>query len=192
MVEAVRLRTFVLVAVVGCAGLARTTPARAQDGELDVDVSPSPSPSAAPVDLPSPSPVAVVAKAPRKIITPLTALLQRLPPNGKGDVTKLQQLPPDKLPTRGKVKECCGYPIGLKEDFRLSFYWLAYESEYATLPYDTDIYSKQGFFIGRFPSAFVFELKLEGSGILADGRILNYDGECSYGMGTCFQDAGHG
>ena len=33
----------------------------------------------------------------------------------------------------------------------------------------------------------MFELKLEGSGILRDGRVLNYDGECNYGMGTCFK-----
>jgi 3D (Asp-Asp-Asp) domain-containing protein len=101
--------------------------------------------------------------------------------------SKIDGAAPDKLPRRGKVKECCGYPIGLKEGFRLSFYWLAYESEYANEPYDTAIYTQQGFFIGRFPSAFVYELKLEGSGVLADGRLLNYDGECDYGIGTCFR-----
>ena len=101
--------------------------------------------------------------------------------------SKIDGVRPDKLPLVGKVKECCGYPIGVKEDFRLSFYWLAYESEYANEPYDVDIYTRHGFFIGRFPSAFVYELKLEGSGILRDGRVLNYDGECNYGMGTCFK-----
>lgn len=104
-----------------------------------------------------------------------------------GDVTKIAALAPDKLPLRPKIKACCGYPISLKEGFRLSFYWLAYESEYAGLDYDTAIYTPQGFFIGRFPSAFVYELKLEGSGILLDGRVLNYAGECNYGMGTCFR-----
>jgi len=104
-----------------------------------------------------------------------------------GDSTKLDDDTPDKVPLRGKVKECCGYPISLKEGFRLSFYWLAYESEYANEPYDTDIYTMDGFWIGRFPSAFVFELKLEGSGILRDGRVLNYAGQCNYGMGTCFK-----
>src|SRR5689334_16107971 len=91
------------------------------------------------------------------------------------------------MPLVAKVKECCGYPLSLKEGFRLSFYWLAYESEYANEPRDTDIYTKQGYFIGRFPSAFVYELKLEGSGILQDGRVINYAGECNYGMGTCFR-----
>jgi 3D (Asp-Asp-Asp) domain-containing protein len=93
----------------------------------------------------------------------------------------------DKLPRRAKVKECCGYPLAEREGFRLSFYWLAYESEYANEAYDTPIYTRRGYYIGSFPSAFVFELKLEGSGILRDGRVLNYDGECNYGVGTCFK-----
>jgi 3D (Asp-Asp-Asp) domain-containing protein len=103
------------------------------------------------------------------------------------EVSKIDERLPDKLPRLGKIKECCGYPIGLQEGFRLSFYWLAYESEYANESYDTPIYTRQGFYIGSFPSAFVFELKLEGSGVLRDGRVLNYDGECNYGMGTCFK-----
>ena len=92
-----------------------------------------------------------------------------------------------KLPVRAKVKECCGYPIGQSKDYRLTFYWLAYEAEYANEPYDTDIYTTDGFWIGRYPNAFVYELNLEGSGILRDGRVLNYDGQCRYGVGTCFK-----
>jgi 3D (Asp-Asp-Asp) domain-containing protein len=103
------------------------------------------------------------------------------------DISKISERNPDKLPVRAKVKECCGYPVGQKEGFRLSFYWLAYESDYGNEAYDTPIYTRQGYYIGSFPSAFVFELKLEGSGVLRDGRILNYDGECNYGMGTCFK-----
>jgi 3D (Asp-Asp-Asp) domain-containing protein len=115
----------------------------------------------------------------------LDALLH--PQATKGDASKLDDRAPDKLQLYAKVKECCGYPIANKEGFRLSFYWLAYESEYANEPYDTDIYTKQGYFIGRFPSAFVYELKLEGSGILRDGRVINFAGDCNYGMGTCFK-----
>lgn len=92
-----------------------------------------------------------------------------------------------KGPPIGKVKECCGYPLAASRGFRLSFYWLAWEAEYANEPYDTGIYTRDGFYLGRFPRAFVFELKLEGSGILRDGRIINYDGDCAYGVGTCFR-----
>src|SRR5262245_12076205 len=77
------------------------------------------------------------------------------------DASKIDELVPEKLELRPKIRECCGYPVGQREGFRLSFYWLAYESEYANEPYDTDIYTRQGFFLGRFPSAFVYELKLE-------------------------------
>jgi 3D (Asp-Asp-Asp) domain-containing protein len=136
----------------------------------------SPTPTA-----PAPPAGARTAAAGKDVITAPTA-------NDRShDQTKIDGLNPDKLPRIAKVKECCGYPIAQKEGFRLSFYWLAYESEYANEPYDTDIYSRRGYFIGRFPSAFVYELKLEGSGILRDGRVLNYDGECNYGMGTCFK-----
>jgi 3D (Asp-Asp-Asp) domain-containing protein len=111
---------------------------------------------------------------------------------GAGDASKGGILsdgddPAAKLPIRGKVKECCGYPLDVPGGFRLTFYWLAYESEYANEKYDTPIYTREGFFIGRYPEAFVFELKLEGSGILRDGRVINYDGECTYGSGTCFK-----
>ena len=108
-------------------------------------------------------------------------------PESANDATKIDRAPPAKAPLIGKVKECCGYPVAGKEGFRLSFYWLAYEAEYANEEYDTAIFTRQGFFIGRYPQAFVYELKLEGSGVLRDGRVLNYDGECNYGIGTCFR-----
>jgi len=29
---------------------------------------------------------------------------------------------------------------------------------------------------------------MEGSGVLADGRVINYDGRCDFGVGTCFEE----
>src|SRR5690349_4004041 len=75
----------------------------------------------------------------------------------KLEISKIAGRAPDKLPIVAKVKECCGYPVGDKEGFRLSFYWLAYESEYANEPYDTPIYTRHGYYIGSFPQAFIFE-----------------------------------
>ena len=92
-----------------------------------------------------------------------------------------------KLDLRGKVKDCCGYPLGEPRTFKMTFYWVAWESEYANEIADVPLYTRDGFFIGTFPRTFVFELKLEGSGILRDGRVLNYDGRCEYGIGVCFQ-----
>ncbi len=92
-----------------------------------------------------------------------------------------------KLDLRTKYKDCCGYPLGERGTFKMTFYWLAFESEYAAEPYLIDIYTRHGFVIGRFPRTFVFEFKLEGSAVLRDGRVLNYDGRCPYGVGFCFQ-----
>ena len=93
-----------------------------------------------------------------------------------------------KLRLTGKVKDCCGYPLGQPGLWKMTFYWLAYESEYASEPADIDIYTKDGFLIGRFPRVFVFELKLEGTGVLRDGRVFNYDRPCPFGIGTCFKE----
>jgi 3D (Asp-Asp-Asp) domain-containing protein len=110
-------------------------------------------------------------------------------PNEPGDASKIRADRPDKGPAPlPKNKSCCGYPLAASQPgFTISFYWLAYEQEYANEPYDTDIYTKQGFWIGRYPSTFIFELRLEGSGILRDGRVLNFAGDCNYGIGTCFK-----
>jgi 3D (Asp-Asp-Asp) domain-containing protein len=93
-----------------------------------------------------------------------------------------------KVDLRGKFKERIGYPLAERGGYKMSFYWLAWESAYSSEPYDVDIYTRQGFRIGRFPRTYVFELKMEGSGILRDGRIINYDGVCRYGVGTCFTE----
>jgi 3D (Asp-Asp-Asp) domain-containing protein len=91
-----------------------------------------------------------------------------------------------KVEPSSKVKECCGFPIGVDEGFRLSFYWLAYEEPHKLDPPDTDIYTRDGLYIGTYPMSFLDELTMEGSGILMDGRIINYDGHCKWGVGTCF------
>lgn len=103
------------------------------------------------------------------------------------DSTKAREGYSEKLNLRIKIKDCCGYPLGDPGTYKMTFYWLAYESEYANEPYQVDIYTRHGLPIGRFPRTFVFELKMEGSAILRDGRALNYDGRCRYGIGICFQ-----
>jgi 3D (Asp-Asp-Asp) domain-containing protein len=91
--------------------------------------------------------------------------------------------------TPGKRKLCCGYPLSEPLGFALRFYWLAMQAS----PADTlgepeqDIYTSDGFYFGTFPESFVSALRMEGSGLLADGRVVNYDGRCGYGVGTCFE-----
>jgi len=103
------------------------------------------------------------------------------------DDSKAEEKSYGKLDLRTKFKDCCGYPLGERGTFKMTFYWLAYESDYANEPARVDIYTRHGFVLGRFPQTFVFEFKLEGSAVLSDGRVLNYDGRCPYGIGFCFQ-----
>ncbi len=90
------------------------------------------------------------------------------------------------VPSKSKV--CCGYPLSEERGFRFTFYWLAEQKKW-TDPQREDqaIYTRDGFFLGMFNERFVRELRMEGSGVLSDGRVFNYAGKCNYGVGTCFE-----
>lgn len=92
-------------------------------------------------------------------------------------------------PTPGRNKICCGYPLSEDLGFALRFYWLAMEQRFAGAFEEPtqDIYTREGYYFGTFPERFVRALRMEGSGLLADGRVINYDGRCPYGVGTCFE-----
>ena len=112
-----------------------------------------------------------------------------------------------KAVVRGKNKLCCGYPLVGDQEWALRFYWLALEADYdetvtITLPRAStpragacalpanrwvELYTLEGLFFGRVPERYACSLKLEGSGLLRDGRVVNYTGPCKYGYGTCFQ-----
>jgi 3D (Asp-Asp-Asp) domain-containing protein len=106
-----------------------------------------------------------------------------------------------KASLRGKNKLCCGYPLVEDMQWALRFYWMVLESDYdepasPNVPRSgrgkevvdekarVDIYTKDGFFIGRMSEKFAWALRLEGSGLMADGRVLNYAGKCDYGYAT--------
>jgi len=61
-----------------------------------------------------------------------------------------------------------------------TYFLLAREVDYSG-PKDTPIYQTDGALIAMAPRAFVADLCVEGSGQLADGRIVNFSGSCSYG-----------
>ena len=104
---------------------------------------------------------------------------------------------------RGKNKLCCGYPLVDDLQWALRFYWLALESDYddpqsgsvpksgrvAQVPLNTwvSLYTPDGYFMQRVPERFAWALRLEGSGLMADGRVINYTGACKFGYGTCFE-----
>lgn len=102
---------------------------------------------------------------------------------------------------RGKNKLCCGYPLVEELGWALRFYWLALEEDFqhpATsprrgrgkdVPANTwvELYTQDGLFFGRVPERFAWSLRMEGSGLMMDGRVVNYKGPCKYGYGTCFE-----
>jgi len=111
---------------------------------------------------------------------------------------------------RGKNKLCCGYPLAPDLGFALRFYWLTYEGDYldtqmlnvprggaCALPANrwSELYTREGYFLARVPERFACSLRLEGSGLMNDGRVLNYTGPCKQGYGygtsksaTCFEE----
>lgn len=110
----------------------------------------------------------------------------------------------NKATLRGKNKLCCGYPLVDDLQWALRFYWMVLESDYdepasPNVPRSgrgkekiadhtwVDIYTREGFFIARMTERFAWALRLEGSALMADGRVINYAGKCNYGYGTCFE-----
>jgi 3D (Asp-Asp-Asp) domain-containing protein len=107
-----------------------------------------------------------------------------------------------KATLRGKNKLCCGYPLVDDQQWALRFYWLSLEADYdedvsAIVPKGgrcaippnrwVELYTPDGFFFSRVPERYACSLKLEGSGLMRDGRIVNYTGSCKFGYGTCFE-----
>ncbi len=122
-------------------------------------------------------------------ILPVIALLYVANP-AHADVSKLGKesvRASNRVPVPGKNKTCCGYPLSEELGFALRFYWLAMEDRYVDEYDEIDLYTRQGFFLGAYPQRFVRALRMEGSGLLSDGRVINYAGRCEYGVGTCFE-----
>ncbi len=138
-------------------------------------------------------------------------LILALASSARADVSKLgkEDVPlQPKAPLRGKNKLCCGYPLAEDLGFALRFYWLTAEADYldtqgliprggaCALPANrwTELYTPDGYFLARVTERFACSLRLEGSGLMQDGRVLNYTGPCKQGYGygtsvqaTCFE-----
>jgi len=115
----------------------------------------------------------------------------------RADTSKLERedaMPQPKELLRGKNKTCCGYPMSPTEGYTLTFYWLAMESDFDE-PDEikfanvdaVDLYTQEGFYLGSWSDKFAWNLRMEGSGLLSDGRVLQYKGKCDFGYGTCFE-----
>jgi 3D (Asp-Asp-Asp) domain-containing protein len=141
------------------------------------------------------------------VLPALLACLIAAPIAARADTSKLakEDVPlQDTMVMRGKDKRCCGYPLVDQLGWALRFYWLSFESEYdgpgpieRTKPGSkkkispssfVEIYTPEGFFFGRISELFASRMKLEGTGLLDDGRLVNYAGPCAWGYGTCFEE----
>jgi 3D (Asp-Asp-Asp) domain-containing protein len=69
--------------------------------------------------------------------------------------------------------------------FQLTYYWVTAEAEFPG-PADTAIYDDTCAVLATVPSAFADDLDLEGTGRLADGRVINVDGACGCPRSPCF------
>ncbi len=136
------------------------------------------------------------------LVGPAIALAFGLAAHGDTSKLRKEDVPlQTKAALRGKNKLCCGYPLVDEQQWALRFYWLSLEADYdeavsITVPRGAcaappnrwvELYTKDGFFFGRVPERYACSLKLEGSGLMRDGRIINYTGACKFGYGTCFE-----
>ena len=109
-----------------------------------------------------------------------------------------------KAPVRGKNKLCCGYPLVDDQQWALRFYWMVLERDYndpgnPNVPKSgrgkekisetnrVELYTPMGFFLGRVTEQLAWAVRLEGSLLMEDGRVVSYAGKCAFGYGTCFE-----
>ena len=124
------------------------------------------------------------------------------PPRDTSKLAKEEAAIQPRAAFHGKAKTCCGYPLVDELGWQLTFYWLAFQEDFlgpvGSVPAGNrrapaaartwvELYSREGYFMARVPERFAWSLRMEGSGVMQDGRIFNYNGPCNYGYGTCFQ-----
>jgi len=76
--------------------------------------------------------------------------------------------------------------------FNVTFYWVESEADYEEEPADTPLLDDEGKELGRFPKTFVERVRVEGTGKLRDGRVINTSGKegrfavvrCPNGLGV--------
>lgn len=74
-------------------------------------------------------------------------------------------------------------------NFQLTFYWMANEADHAGAD-TTNVYTASCSVISKVPSSFASALKLEGTGRLTDGRVVNYHKACGCSSKGCYVVAG--
>ncbi len=83
-------------------------------------------------------------------------------------------------------------PGARRGTFELTYYWVTAEADYPGTPSET-LYAPGCTKLARVTPEFARNLRLEGTGRLADGRVVNVAGSCGCATSPCFAevDAGH-
>jgi 3D (Asp-Asp-Asp) domain-containing protein len=76
-----------------------------------------------------------------------------------------------------------------KGRFQVTYYWMAAETRG---PRRVQLYDKRCRKVARVSRAFERQLRLEGGGMLRDGRVLTYSGRCSCPNSPCYRRARRG
>jgi 3D (Asp-Asp-Asp) domain-containing protein len=86
-----------------------------------------------------------------------------------------------------------GGPGPLLGTFRLTYYYVAAESDYTDSGDDTTLYTPSCAVLATVPTAFADAVVIEGTGQLDGGEVFNYTGSCPCAFSPCFElvDAGH-
>ncbi len=72
--------------------------------------------------------------------------------------------------------------------FKLTYYWVTTEEEHPGSK-TTNLYDPGCKVLASVSSGFASAIKVEGTGRLSDGRILNYDGPCACPLTPCYFEA---
>lgn len=96
--------------------------------------------------------------------------------------------------TRGELVPSRPAHDSLEElgEFQVTYYWVEIEGDYESRPADTALLDDAGKELGRFPKEFVERIRVEGTGKLRDGRVINVTGKegrfaavrCPNGLGV--------
>ncbi len=71
--------------------------------------------------------------------------------------------------------------------YEMTYYWLAFEQDHPGAAVET-LYDEQCEELAQVSAGFADALRLEGSGKLLDGRVLNYEGACPCANTPCFYE----
>jgi 3D (Asp-Asp-Asp) domain-containing protein len=82
-----------------------------------------------------------------------------------------------------------GEPGKRKGRFQLTYYWMAAETRGGP---KVQLYNKHCRRVARVSRAFERQLRLEGGGVLRNGRVLTYSGRCRCPHSPCYRTARRG